>query len=227
MQRFLKRHNLTLKKASLLLQSRHSATKNPFIIYKFYDILESILKEKKFTSEQIWNADETGFPYDPRQCKVIGQKGKPLLRVTGGPGRQNTTVLACCNAAREALPPLLVFQGKNLQSTWKGQNDLKGTMYAVSENGWIDGNIFHGWLVKFTQCVKKRPLLLIVDGYVSHVSTNVIKIAMDENITLLKLPPHTTDLLQPLDVTCFAPLKKMGRSAQPMGKYQGQQSTAQ
>ena len=91
-------------------------------------------------------------------------------------------------------------------------------MYTVSEKGWIDGDVFHGWLVKFAQYVKKRPLLLIVDGHVSHVSTNVIKIAMDKDITLLKLPLHTTDLLQPLDVACFAPLKKNGKKCSTNGE---------
>ena len=30
---------------------------------------------------------------------------------------------------------------------------------------------------------------------------------MDEQIDLLRLPPHTTDRLQPLDVVCFKSLK--------------------
>lgn len=30
---------------------------------------------------------------------------------------------------------------------------------------------------------------------------------MDEGIDILKLPPHTTDKLQPLDVCCFKSLK--------------------
>lgn len=42
-----------------------------------------------------------------------------------------------------------------------------------------------------------------------HVSVALIKKAMEEEITLLKLPPHTTDKLQPLDVRGFGPLKKL------------------
>lgn len=52
-----------------------------------------------------------------------------------------------------------------------------------------------------------RPLLLILDGHLSHTSLKIVELAIQENITILKLPPHCTDLLQPLDVACFSPLK--------------------
>ena len=36
----------------------------------------------------------------------------------------------------------------------------------------------------------------------------MIKRAMEEQITIIKFPPHITDVLQPLDVACFSPLKR-------------------
>ena len=32
---------------------------------------------------------------------------------------------------------------------------------------------------------------------------------MSENVHIVKLPPHVTDKLQPLDATCFGPLKRL------------------
>ncbi|XP_037794933.1 uncharacterized protein LOC119590332 [Penaeus monodon] len=52
-----------------------------------------------------------------------------------------------------------------------------------------------------------RPLLVILDGHLSHTSLTTVEVAIQENISLIKLPPHCTDLLQPLDVACFAPMK--------------------
>ena len=56
--------------------------------------------------------------------------------------------------------------------------------------------------------MKERTLLLKCDGHLSHVSINVIEIAISEDITIVKFPPQVTDKLQPLDVNCFSPLKR-------------------
>lgn len=47
-----------------------------------------------------------------------------------------------------------------------------------------------------------------MDSYSSHVTANVIAFCMENAIDLLILPPHTSHILQPLDVGVFAPLKR-------------------
>ena len=67
--------------------------------------------------------------------------------------------------------------------------------------------IFALWFQNFTKQVEERPLLVIYDGHLTHVSLELIEKAIKEKITIVKLPPHVTDRLQPLDVCCFGPLK--------------------
>ena len=50
--------------------------------------------------------------------------------------------------------------------------------------------------------------LLIMDGHGSHITANVIAQCMEHTIDLLILPPHTSHVLQPLDVSVFSPLKR-------------------
>ena len=64
------------------------------------------------------------------------------------------------------------------------------------------------WFSNFIEHVTERPLLLLFDGHLTHFSIDVIKKAMDNDIILMKLPPHVTDVMQPLDVGMFSPLKK-------------------
>jgi len=56
--------------------------------------------------------------------------------------------------------------------------------------------------------VSDRPLMLILDGHSSHYTLNLVKTAAAENVILFCLPPHTTADSQPLDTSCFGPLKK-------------------
>ena len=48
--------------------------------------------------------------------------------------------------------------------------------------------------------------MLILNGHASHLSTAAIEFSLASNINLLYLPPHTTHILQPLDVSLFTPL---------------------
>ena len=142
---FMDRNNLSLKKANMISAARKSATCNPFIINDFYDTIEKIIADKDLRPEQIWNCDD-----DPQKCKVISVRGETAYKVTCGAGRENITTLAVVNAAGRALDPLIIFPGKNLQSTWRGDNPLPEMFYGVSENGWMTTEVFYEWFVKFT-----------------------------------------------------------------------------
>jgi hypothetical protein len=50
--------------------------------------------------------------------------------------------------------------------------------------------------------------LLILDGHRSHHSTDFELYCQEHNIITLCMPPHSSHILQPLDVGCFGPLKR-------------------
>ena len=91
-----------------------------------------------------------------------------------------------------------------------------GTIYNRSSSGWFDGPIFVDWFKKViiphwknTDGVK----CLIGDNLVSHLSMEVIELCEKHSIRFCFLPPSSTHLLQPLDVSVFASLKKSWRKA--------------
>ena len=155
--------------------------------------------------ECIWNLDESGFPHDPSKCKHIGPVGAKSIQVTCGANRENTTVLAVCCGDGRSLDPLFIFNGKNLQTSWHGKNTLPQSFYACNDSGWMTKTIFHDWFKIFVAKEKIRPLLVLFDGHMTHLSFENRSFGND--ISLVKLPAHCTDVLQPLDVSCFAPLK--------------------
>ena len=71
----------------------------------------------------------------------------------------------------------------------------------------METETFAAWFSHFADFVKERPLILLFDSHLTHISISFIKRALNENIIIVKFPPHVTDVLQPLDVFCFGPLK--------------------
>ena len=51
-------------------------------------------------------------------------------------------------------------------------------------------------------------MLLLLDGHSSHYTPEAIKIAAENDIALFYLPPNTTHMAQPLDVSFLGSLKK-------------------
>lgn len=52
----------------------------------------------------------------------------------------------------------------------------------------------------------ERPMLLVY-GHSIHVDVNVIKLLLAEQITVLKLPAHSSHILHPLDCSTMKPMK--------------------
>ncbi|KAJ3619046.1 hypothetical protein MTP99_005835 [Tenebrio molitor] len=209
---FKQRHNLSIKKPQPVEYSRKKMT-DPFVINEYFNILARTIAELNINDkpEQVWNLDETSVSHDPKKTKVVGAKGKPSSRTTSGPGRENTTVLSAVSASATKAPPLIVFKGKNVWDSWVADDDksFPGTAYAASPNGWMESDIFFNYFKKtlIPALGPVRPILLVYDGHGTHINIALVELARANDITILKLPPHTSHLLQPLDLSVFKSVK--------------------
>ena len=130
------------------------------------------------------------------------------------PGRQEwVTVIECISAAGTKIEPYVIFKGANLISSWLPANLPLGWMFTTNAKGWT--NNFHGmqWIRHFNARTRLRLQdpdeyrLLLCDGHDSHISAAFVGYCIQNRIELVLLPPHSSHLLQPLDVGVFAPLK--------------------
>ena len=138
---FLARHpELSIRKGEALSSQRVRGT-DPFVIKKFYDDIANIYNEQGIGPQDgglLFNCDETSFSHDPKEMKIVAEKGvKRISRNIAGTGKTNTTVLACGAADGTKLPPFIIFTGKQMWSTWISEHEYPGKCYAVQENGWI------------------------------------------------------------------------------------------
>lgn len=207
---FKRRYRLSVKKPQSVEVARKKAC-NPFTVNNYFDLLERVTKELQLENkpQHIYNLDETSFCSDPTKTKVIGLKGYPSTRTTASPGRDTTTVLLASNALGKKIPPLIVFQGKQLWSNCFYENENIRTAYASSRKGWMETKIFENYIEKvFIPAIgPERPVLLIFDGHSTHVDLSVIELLMANQITVLKLPAHSSHILQPLDCSTMKPMK--------------------
>lgn len=209
---FKRRHKLSIKTPQTVEYARKKCF-DPFVIYEYFDLLEKTLQDLKLENKpcQIWNLDESSFCSDPSKTKIVGQRGIPATRTTSGPGKDNTTVVMCCSASGAKAPPLIIFKGKNMWDQWLAPagTEYPRTMYAATKKGWMESTVFKNYFQKciLTSIGEERPVLIIYDGHTTHVGLDVIQIAKNNDVTILKLPPHTSHLLQPLDLSVFKSLK--------------------
>ena len=207
---FKKRHpTLSLRTAVPLSVARATAMDRETLDL-YYDILESTLKDNDLLDNPcaIFNCDETGMPLHSKSPKVVSHvKEKNPSYVTSEMKKQ-VTVLACASAAGQCIPPFVIFDRKTL-SPELAKGEVHGTGYGLSSNGWIDQELFLNWFLHhfLAYAPSIRPLLLLMDGHLSHFCPDFIKIAAEEKVLVFVLPPNTTHLCQPLDKGPFSPLK--------------------
>lgn len=124
------------------------------------------------------------------------------------------TVIECISADGSCLAPFFVFKSAahppRVDANWVWANGPSDARYSASATGWTDSELGVEWISYFDEATAELadgPRLLIVDGHGSHISYDFIVYAMHHNITLLCLPPHSTHILQCLDVGIFSPLQ--------------------
>jgi hypothetical protein len=124
-------------------------------------------------------------------------------------------VIQGINATGWAIPPFVIFQGKTHFTAWYKEDNLpQDWVIGVSENGWTTNKLGLEWSKHFDAHTKKRTLGGVIDSHESHNSLDFQQYCKENRIITLCMLPHSSHLLQPVDVGCFSPLMKAyGRQA--------------
>ena len=207
---FRSRHpELTLRTADNLERSRANALSQE-VVDHYFECLKVTLEQNHLISapRQLFNCDETFLPLNIACERVVACKNAKYVYAQSRGTSEHITLLCGASAAGVALPPMIIFSKAFPGGSYKfdGPDDA---VYAKSDSGWIDTELFLAWMKKVfvKYCGTQRPVLLFIDGHASHVNLDVIDLARENDIILFCLPPHTTHALQPLDVSVFKSLK--------------------
>ncbi|VEN60718.1 unnamed protein product [Callosobruchus maculatus] len=203
---FLARHPILTQRFAQNISHARAATDEE-TINKFFDHLEKELDG--IPPGNIWNYDETNLVDDPGLKKVITRRGTKYPEKIRNASKACTSLMLCGNAMGDLVPVYVNYRSQKLWSTWT-ENGPPNARYNRTKSGWFDYQVFEDWFLHLLLPILKRqdgPKAIIGDNLSSHLNIKVIQECEANNIRFIALPPNTTNLLQPLDVAHFRPMK--------------------
>ena len=83
---------------------------------------------------------------------------------------------------------MVIFAGKNFKSLLS-KGAVPATLYGISQNGWMDEEIFTEWFLHdfLEHAISSRPLMLLLDGNSSHFTVEVVKLAAAHDVVIFCL----------------------------------------
>ena len=211
MTTFVCRHKDTLRprKPELLTKARSDGL-SEHVVTMFYSLLEEEIREKNIAPESIYILNETGLNTDPQAKKVfVPRSSRDAYLKSATCGKAMYSVMFCVSATGNYLPPFVVYKGLHLYNTWTSGGP-PGCVFATIPSGWMQDKVFESWFRDFfiqPTLSNQRPILLIYDGHRSHLTYNTVMLAIQNDISIICLPPNCSHALQPLNVGVFKNLK--------------------
>ena len=137
-----------------------------------------------------------------------------------GYGREHITGIACIRADGIGTVPLtLIFKTKKVKGDWFRHASTPVVLLG-NGTGWSTASDFQVYLERvfkhYTGCsdMEDGRVVLLVDGSKTHLTAEVLVTAEQLGVLLICFPSHSTDVVQPLNVSIFAPLKRKIRRGQ-------------
>ena len=212
--RFVKRHPELSSIYNRKFDYKRAECEDAEVIGAWFKIVQRTVAEYGVLKEDIYNFDETGFQMGViSTSKVVTsseRRGRP--RTTQPGNREWATAIEAIGASGWAVPPFIILGAKLHQKKWYDAGLPPTWKIAVSENGWTNDELGYQWIQHFHQHTdpirKCKWRLLIFDGHSSHQTAQFLAFCLEKHILTLCMPPHSSHICQPLDVSCFGPLKK-------------------
>ncbi|KAF8582459.1 CENP-B protein, partial [Ramaria rubella] len=179
---------------------------------------EDVIESKGIPPKNIYNEDEKGVQLGGGRkglgMQFIFPRGMKKKVFKWANTLQLVTVLEAVSTDGMAVLVLLVLPGSKEPNEWWADTPEGRGSVVCTLNGWTDNEVYLGWFKKIflpyatSWNMSGKPILLITDGHKSYKMCELMETAFEKDVLLFCLPPHTTDRLQPLDISVSGPLQK-------------------
>lgn len=214
--KFIKRHPALRTRYNRRISYQRAKQEDPKIIKQWFELVHATIQEYGIHENDIWNFDETGFAMGlcttSKVITAVDRSERPRTVIQGN--REWVTIIECVSSKGISIPPVVILKGKEHQAPWYQESNLPPDWRLTnSTNGWTTDEIGLKWLKEVFNPFSSlhstgAKRLLILDGHSSHQTAEFDDFCKENAIICLCMPPHTSHLLQPLDVGVFGPLKR-------------------
>ena len=152
-----------------------------------------ILAWQAMQPASIYKMGETGHSTTNHLRSLLTKMRKVHSRISGNNVRSLSSLAAM-------LPGTWSLQWLSLKAMLS--IGLRVRCYVRQRVDW-SGALFGHWIKKlFIPSIPRAcPVLLLIDSHSSHNDPGIIRMAAEDGIIVLALPPHLTHYLQPLDLS--------------------------
>ena len=128
--------------------------------------------------------------------------------------KKQITIVCCGSADGRVWGPMTIVPGAegNLNTRRNIQQAIHRSTFFQTQTGWMNAVAFCKWIRDFDLWLRiedvQRPVVLILDGFKSHLNHRACRFAKEQGIIIYMLLSNSTQSLQPLDRSCMKPLKE-------------------
>ena len=216
LKKFQKRHPALTQRVAENLDRQRAGALNPDTIKYYFTLLAAVIqvceKENKrpMTADLIMNLDETGFDQaNVSKTGVVTMKSRrSATQKRRSANRTHMTACVCIVANGDRLPTMYALKGKCRPKFLVNCDETVG--WVMTEKGYFDDEAFYQYALHIVKFIPQDEMwrVMILDGFGSHIMCHcTLYLFRSRRIHIVCMPSHTSSLLQPLDVSCFGPVK--------------------
>lgn len=181
------------------------------LISLFFDLYTYYINAFNIHPDCIWNLDEAGFRIGESTDRLDLVVPDNAPHTVSHDSSELVTALEMISRTGKVGKPLFIYKGVHQMVGWFPGTIREEYNSATSPTGFINESIFHEWVSEHFPSSEDKWSLLLLDGHLTHTSDRVMATLMSKKVIPLYFPSHMTNIIQPLDRSCFGHAKILFR----------------
>lgn len=203
-----------VRRKSTTSKSKHTPADFDQLKKSFLNDVASVVNMEEIPPELILNWDQTGIHLVPASSWTMDKRGSKRVEIKGVNDKRQITAVFCGSLTGDFLPIQLIYKGKTKRChpkfkfppDWHVTHSPKHWSTEETMVQYIE-EIIVPYVEQQREMVGDKPALAIMDNFKGQVTTKINNLLEANNIHVCLLPPNTTDVLQPMDISVNKPAK--------------------